>query len=193
MYAREVLQRRLPEESLAETQKRLQTTYSQDDEALFKDPPAKGDCPICFLPMPHKLLACISFPPATIISVPISDYAEANDELAKMDTEEYYSCCRKSICGGCVHSFRKSGNDDKCPFCNADQDKTDEEAVEEVMKWVEANMPEQCVNWAVIITMEMVYNRIVKRHWNFMLGQLNLVPVRRIFTYWVAFIIKGGI
>jgi sulfatase maturation enzyme AslB (radical SAM superfamily) len=22
------------------------------DEALFKDPPAKEDCPICFLPMP---------------------------------------------------------------------------------------------------------------------------------------------
>ena len=29
------------------------------DEALFKDPPAKEDCPICFLPMPEKLLSCM--------------------------------------------------------------------------------------------------------------------------------------
>ena len=47
------------------------------DEALFKDPPAKDDCPICFLPMPEELIACISLPPATISSVPIYDYAEA--------------------------------------------------------------------------------------------------------------------
>jgi TPR repeat protein len=72
------------------------------------------------------------------MSVPISDYAEANEELAKMDTEEYYSCCGKSICGGCVHSFYESGNNGKCPFCNDDRDITDEEAVEEVMKRVEA-------------------------------------------------------
>ena len=30
------------------------------DEALFKDPPAKEDCPICFLPMPLKLICCIT-------------------------------------------------------------------------------------------------------------------------------------
>ena len=30
------------------------------DEALFKDPPAKEDCPICFLPMPEKLVCCVS-------------------------------------------------------------------------------------------------------------------------------------
>ena len=33
------------------------------DEALFKDPPAKEDCPICFLPMPFKLISCVSLPP----------------------------------------------------------------------------------------------------------------------------------
>ena len=38
------------------------------DEALFKDPPAKEDCPICFLPMPKKLICCISLPDATITS-----------------------------------------------------------------------------------------------------------------------------
>ena len=36
------------------------------DEVLFKDPPAKEDCPICFLPMPVRLLSCISLPDATI-------------------------------------------------------------------------------------------------------------------------------
>jgi tetratricopeptide (TPR) repeat protein len=110
------------------------------DEALFKDPPAKEDCPICFLPMPYKLICCMSLPPATITSVPIFDFAVANGELAKLGTEQYYSCCGKSICGGCVHSFSKSGNMGKCPFCKADKlGKTDEERVQEIMRRIEVN------------------------------------------------------
>jgi TPR repeat protein len=90
--------------------------------------------------MPMRLISCISLPPATITSVPIYNYAEANEELANMGTGVYYSCCGKSICGGCVDSFAKSGNIGNCPFCNADQmGKTDEEDVEDVMKRVEAN------------------------------------------------------
>ena len=110
------------------------------DEALFKDPPPKEDCPICFLPMPIKLICCISLPPATISSEPIYDFAIANEELAKKHMEKYYSCCGKSICKGCVNSFRKSGNDDKCPFCNSDRgNDTDEQRVEETMMRVEVN------------------------------------------------------
>jgi len=110
------------------------------DEALFDDPLPKEDCPICFLPMPVKLISCMSLPPATITSVPIANFAEANEEVAKLDTGHYYSCCGKSICGGCVCSCIKSGNGDNCPFCNADRSgKTDEERVEEMMKRVEAN------------------------------------------------------
>lgn len=60
------------------------------DEALFKDPPPKDDCPICFLPMPERLRACMSLPPATISSVPISDFAEANEEFAGEGTETYF-------------------------------------------------------------------------------------------------------
>ena len=45
----------------------------KQDEALFKDPPPKEECPICFLPMPNKLICCVSLPPATITSVPIND------------------------------------------------------------------------------------------------------------------------
>jgi TPR repeat protein len=89
--------------------------------------------------MPFQLIACASLPPATISSVPINDYAHANEELAKVDMEQYYSCCGKTICGGCVDSFLKSGNIVNCPFCNANRDKTDEEGVEELMKRVEAN------------------------------------------------------
>jgi TPR repeat protein len=82
----------------------------------------------------------MSLPPATKASIPISNYAEANEDLANVDTVEYYSCCGKSICIGCVHSFRKSGNIDKCPFCNSDRSsKTDEEMVEELKKRVDLN------------------------------------------------------
>jgi hypothetical protein len=109
------------------------------DDALFKDPPPKEDCPICFLPMPAHLICYVSLPPATILSVPIYDYAVANEEVADNGTEQYFPCCGKSICGGCIHSFRKSGNT-KCPFCNAERmGKTDEEMVEDLMKRVAVN------------------------------------------------------
>jgi len=118
------------------------------DEALFKDPPDKEDCPICFLPMTDKLISCISFPPATIKSVPIYDFemANENDNFVYQDkhkyTEEYFPCCGKGICRGCVHSFILSGNDDKCPFCNSIRgSKTDEERFEQMMKRIEANDP----------------------------------------------------
>ena len=109
------------------------------DEALLKDPPAKEDCPICFILIPIGLVCCVSLPPATISSVPIRDFANANEELANKAMEQYYSCCGKSICSGCIHSFCESGNLDNCPYCNAEVDKTDEEYVEDIMKRVAAN------------------------------------------------------
>ena len=109
------------------------------NEALFKDPPAKEDCPICFLPMPEKFLSCMTLPPATISSVPIHDFAMANEELADISTETYYSCCGKSICVGCMHSFMQSGNNGTCAFCKSEIDKTDGERVDERLKRVEVN------------------------------------------------------
>ena len=110
------------------------------DEALFKDPPGKEDCPICFLPMPSLLICCMTLPPATLSSVPIYDFALANEELANMGMETYFPCCGKSICGGCVYSFHESGNDGNCPFCKSDRrGKTDEDRVKEFMKRVEVN------------------------------------------------------
>lgn len=60
------------------------------DEALFKDPPPKEDCPICFLPMPILSVCCVSLPPATISSVPIYDFAIAHEEFAQMDTDAVF-------------------------------------------------------------------------------------------------------
>jgi len=113
------------------------------DEALFQvPPPAKEDCPICFIPMPLRLFSCATLPDATRLSVPIYDFAIANEELAGEDMELYYPCCGKEICKGCVHSFSKTDNDDKCPYCNSDRvNKTDNEDVEEAIKRVEANDP----------------------------------------------------
>jgi len=79
----------VPEESLVEAQKEVQRTCCElRDEALFKDPPAKEDCPICFLPMPIKFISCMSLPPVTISSVPDHDFAIANEGLAKKYMEE---------------------------------------------------------------------------------------------------------
>jgi hypothetical protein len=39
------------------------------------------------------------------------------------------------ICSRCIHSFYA-----KCPFCNSDKDKTDEEEVAQMMKRAEANV-----------------------------------------------------
>jgi hypothetical protein len=63
------------------------------DEAPFKDPPPKEDWPICFIPLPSKLICCVSLPPATILSVPINDFADANEGLANLSSEQYYPCC----------------------------------------------------------------------------------------------------
>ena len=154
------------------------------DEALFKEPPAKEECPICFLPMPSKLICCVSLPIATITSVPIFDFSEANTELANKATDGYYQCCSKSICAGCVYSSCMSGNNDKCPFCNSDRvNKTVEEDVKDNMKRVEANDAASIFCWLVITTTEeQVFNRIMQRQLNSTLRQQNLVVVGRIIN-----------
>jgi TPR repeat protein len=80
------------------------------DEYLFKQPPPKDDCPICFLPMPF-----------------------ANDEIAI-----FFHCCGKVVCTGCVYSCAASGNKE-CPFCKAKVEIDHEIILEQTMKRVEAN------------------------------------------------------
>ena len=77
-----------------------------------------------------------------ISSVPVYDFAIANEELAKEDTEAYYSMLREEYLERVyiIYTFSKSGNMGKCPFCNAERiSKTDEERVEDLIKRVEAN------------------------------------------------------
>jgi tetratricopeptide (TPR) repeat protein len=91
--------------------------------------------------MPTNLISCVSLPPATRLSVPNYDYAEANEELVEKGMEEYLVCCGKSICGGCAYSFCQAGIG-KCPFCNSERfTKTNEQEVEEIRRRVEANDP----------------------------------------------------
>ncbi len=69
-------------------------TISEDD--LFKDPPPKEDCPICFLPIPHS---------------PIEMSVET----------VYQACCGKVLCSGCVAAAQNEINRGNmkscCPFC----------------------------------------------------------------------------
>jgi TPR repeat protein len=89
--------------------------------------------------MPILLISCATLPPVTISSIPIYVFAKANEMLAKEDTEEYYPCCGKTICRGCLYSSIKSGNY-KCPFCNAKRiGRTDRELVADMRKRVAAN------------------------------------------------------
>jgi len=133
----------LPEKSLAKAKKECKRRAAElYDEALFKDPPAKEDCPICFLPMPMKLICCLSLPPATVSSVPIYDFAVDKED---MGMEAYYPCCGKSICRGCEYSFYESEKIDTCQFCKAERIgtvDTEGKSVEyqlRLMKRVEAN------------------------------------------------------
>ena len=111
------------------------------DEALFKYPPPKEDCPICFLPMPASLITCVTLPDATITSVPMQDFVDAYEELGKMDSEQYYPCCGKTICKGCTHSFIEFENDGKCPFCNSNQGGKSGQEAEELSNRMRANDP----------------------------------------------------
>jgi hypothetical protein len=77
----------VPTKSLAKAQKPCKQCAAElHDEAIFKEPPPKEDCPICFLPMPEKLINCVSLPLTTLSFVPTYDFAKANEGFAQMDT-----------------------------------------------------------------------------------------------------------
>jgi TPR repeat protein len=80
------------------------------DESLFKQPPPKDDCPICFLPMP----------------------------FAYADMASFFPCCGKVVCNGCDYTRDISGSR-KCPFCNTSLESEHEIRIKQMMKRVEAN------------------------------------------------------
>ena len=79
------------------------------DPALFKQPPPREDCPICFLPLPL-------------------DDAEA----------KYQPCCGKNVCMGCIYGMHGGNNEDICPFCRAPEEFSDREHVERYWRREEA-------------------------------------------------------
>ena len=85
------------------------------DEDLFKQPPRKEDCPICFLRMPYLTTGC-----------------------------KYMSCCGKVICGGCVYAplYDHQGNkvaEKLCSFCRTPVPKSEEGIVERYERRIQAN------------------------------------------------------
>src|SRR5210317_981070 len=58
------------------------------DEALFKDPPERDECPICMLPLPL-------------------DVSGTN----------YQPCCGKKLCLGCIYAAYRVDIRCLCPFC----------------------------------------------------------------------------
>jgi TPR repeat protein len=83
------------------------------DKALFKEPPPRDDCPICFLPLPLQA-----------------------DEVT------FESCCGKTVCNGCIHTMmQREEGDHLCPFCRTPEAKSDEENIKRLKKVVEAGNP----------------------------------------------------
>ena len=100
------------------------------EEALFKQPPPRDDCPICMLPL--------SYDPCN---------------------SAFESCCGKVICTGCVFSMaercHKSGL--ICPFCRVLSVNTDEEENQRMQKLVDAGNARAIVEMGSYYTLGM-YN-----------------------------------
>ena len=79
------------------------------DEALFKEPPPRGECPICMLPLPPY-----------------------NEALT------YKSCCGKELCKGCSHAANAVDDRMLCPYCRTPAPESDGEYIERLKKRVAA-------------------------------------------------------
>ena len=84
------------------------------DRKLFTQPESthRGECPLCFLPMPLDGEKCA-----------------------------FNSCCSKIICDGCRYAHYKSKGYEYCPFCREPIPDDDEKFDERMMKRIKANDP----------------------------------------------------
>ena len=80
------------------------------DDALFKEPPPKEECPICMLPLPL-------------------DAGEWR----------YQTCCGKILCMGCIHAAYLADDRELCPFCRTPEATSDGEAIERMKKRAEGD------------------------------------------------------
>ncbi len=83
------------------------------DDDLFRQPEKshRGECPICFLPMPLD-----------------------------PQKYTFYPCCSAYICNGCCYAHQRSNGGDRCPFCREPLVNM-EESNKRQMKRVKANDP----------------------------------------------------
>ena len=84
---------------------------------LFKQPPAREDCPICFLPLP----------------------------LQMSQQTKYFSCCGKVICQGCIVSAHVAGVNRVCPFCRAPENISNAEFTRRTEERIKRGDPEAMV------------------------------------------------
>jgi len=112
--------------SLALTCKRFglpeEGELSLRDEALFRQPPPKEDCPICELRMPTLKLGSV-----------------------------YMACYGKLVCNGCLYAplYDNRGNQvdsNKCPFCRTPWHASNDEFIERMNKREEAGDAEAMFN-----------------------------------------------
>ena len=83
------------------------------DEKLFKQPPPKEDCPICYLRLPIE-----------------------------GDQYIYHPCCGKTLCSGCLYANTAAAaytQRRKCVFCRTEAPYSDEVLIERMKKRAEAN------------------------------------------------------
>ena len=89
------------------------------DDLLFRDPPPREECSLCFMPMLHS-------------------------SCGKYMT--YQPCCGKILCNGCWHAVCdevKQGNmKDWCPFCRVPTTRNLEEIIQRFYDRMELNDPE---------------------------------------------------
>ena len=85
------------------------------DEALFKEPPPREDCPICLLPLPLE-----------------------------EDQTTFQSCCGKLICCGCIYvmmeeAHGRGGEVGLCAFCRTSPPNSNEEEVKRIKKLMKSD------------------------------------------------------
>jgi len=89
------------------------------EEALFKEPPSRDECPICMLTLPIN----------------------ANQSVFK-------SCCGKIICNGCICAMKMSEGKDLCAFCRMPPPSSVEEIIKRMKKLMDKGNAEAIYNLA---------------------------------------------
>ena len=84
------------------------------DDLLFTQPDGshRGECPLCFLPMP----------------------------LAPQK-RGFWACCSKLICDGCEYAHHVQNGSKTCPFCREPVAADEEEGIKRMMERIKANDP----------------------------------------------------